>query len=169
MSHEGSKQSLEAVKERLWRQLVDKVDDVLLPVAGALLCMLVVVQLFTAIPAVRNHLDAAAGRFVAVPPDVVPASVNSEEATLSLFAAPEGDHSQVKVQVDGQTVGSMASSHLQVTVREKSVVTIVNAGTSIVFISVDHDNANLLTPAPGQTIEVDGGTTGQLPPAKFLH
>ncbi len=169
MSRQGVQESQEAVKEQLWRQLVSKVDDVLLPVAGALLCMLVVVQLVTAIPTVRKQVDAVAGRFVAVPQDVVPASVNSEQATLSLLAAPEGDHSQVKVQVNGQTVGSMASSQLEITVRENSVITIVNAGNSTVFISVDHDNANLLTPAPGQTIEVDGGTTGQLPPTEFLH
>ncbi len=169
MSRQVSGSVAGSSERRAVAELFNKVDDVLLPVAGALLCMLVVVQSVTSIPSVRKQVDATAGRFVAVPQDVVPASVNSEQATLSLLAAPEGDHSQVKVQVDGQTVGSMASSKLEVTVREKSVVTIVNAGNSTVFISVDHDNANLLTPAPGQTIEVDGGGTGQLPPTEFLH
>jgi hypothetical protein len=156
-------------QDQLWRKLVDRIDGWLVPVALGCLSTLIVAQVVTSIPAVRRHVDSAAGRFVAMPADIVPASVNRQEAEVSLYISPAGDHSDVEIQVDGRTVGFMAEPKLGVSVREGDVISVVNKGTGMVAISVDHDNPNLLLPAPGQTLYVEPGETVSLPSARFAE
>jgi hypothetical protein len=156
-------------QDQLWRRLVDRIDGWLVPVAAGFLSVLVAAQVVTSIPTVRRYVDSVAGRFVEMPKDIVPASVERQEAQVSLYISPAGDHSDVTIQVDGRTVGVMAEPKLGIAVREGDVISVVNNGPGVVAISVDHDNPNLLLPAPGQTIYVDPGQTVSLPSARFAE
>lgn len=154
-------------REKLWRDLVTKVDGFLVPAAFGLLCIVAIVQVVTAIPSVRRHVDAVAGRFVPMPHDIIPTSVHDEEATVSLYAAPEGEHGDVKVMVNGEIVGSFVNPRVDVHVREGDTVAVENDGPGTVEVAADHNSPYLLLPAPGDTIDVDSGDTIAFPASRF--
>ncbi|GMA52511.1 hypothetical protein GCM10025857_38680 [Alicyclobacillus contaminans] len=152
-----------ALRDRLEAGL----DASLVPIAAGFLCMLCLVQLLTAIPAVRTYVDDTAGRFVEQPATL--SGADQQQATITLLSAPDGTYPNVKVEVNGQEVGTMDNARLEVTIHNGSVIQIVNSGETTVFVSVDHNDARLLTPAPGQTVEVDAGQTAQFPSIQFMN
>lgn len=155
---------------KAWRQIIDGIDGFLVPISFGLLSMVVLVQLLSTIPVVRSKLDIMEGRFSAVPTQVVPSSVANEQAQLSLRLSPDQTDPGVEVFKNGQLVGDFANSELTVTVHEGDQLTFRTTQSGTVYVVVDHNDPNLLLPAPGQMVELSPQhPQGSLPAAEFTH
>jgi hypothetical protein len=140
--------------EQLWRESVTAIDHYLIPLAFSLLCFLTLVQLVTKVPSIRSHVDAVSGRFVSMPADVIPASVQSERADVTLYISPVYARPDVIVYVNGKAVGDFNKSSMVVSVREGDEIAVQATQPGTTVVQVDHNNVNLLTPAPGMTVDV---------------
>ncbi|MCL6515587.1 hypothetical protein [Alicyclobacillus sp.] len=150
-----------------WRSWADGVDRVLLPVALACLCMLVVVQAVTAIPAVRRFVDERSGGFVQEPETT--AAAVSRQAVLHLYLAPARPRPDVVVTVNGQARAVFDQPELTVTVHSGDVVGVRSGEPGVAFVQVDHADDHLLLPAPGQTLEIDQpGVVVSFPAVEFV-
>ena len=159
-------------KKSTWNRLIGEFDNVLIPVALGLLTMTLLVQVAATNPAVQSRLDRLEGRFSAVPTQVIPPTVNSETAAVTLYLSPStGQHPNVTVSVNGKPVANFTSASAHLNVKEGDRITLTsNDLTGPVYITVDHNDPNLLFPAPGQVVELSpNDPTGQLPSVEFTH
>lgn len=157
-------------QERMWKQVIDAVDGYLIPISFGLLSMVILVQLFSTIPTIRAKLDTMEGRFSAVPAEVIPSSVNQEQTQISLHLSPNQTDPGVQVFNNSKFVGTFTSPELTLTVREGDRISLQTQQTGTVYITVDHNDPNLLLPAPGQTIELSPQQqTASFPAVQFTH
>jgi hypothetical protein len=161
----------ERTTENLWKNLVEHVDRFLIPVSFGFLTILLLVQVITAFPPIRHSLDLISGEFSQMPTSVIPASVKNETATITLYLAPsEMTHPDVQVFVNGQLVGHFVKSSLVIQCREGDKITLQTTGVGLVQVSVDHNDPNLLVPAPGQAITIRKPyQPAQLAVVEFVH
>ncbi|WP_035462018.1 hypothetical protein [Alicyclobacillus macrosporangiidus] len=151
-----------------WHILSEGLDRVLLPVALGCLSMLVVVQALTAVPAVRRFVDARSNGYVQVDPRPASAAA-SQQAVLHLYLAPAKPRPDLQVLVNGQVQTTFQTVNLSVVVHAGDVVQFRAGEPGVAFVQVDHDAANLLWPAPGQTVEIDQpDVVVSLPAAEFV-
>lgn len=156
-------------REKVWRASIEIMDGYLIPVAFGLLCFLIVIQLASRVPLVRSKMDAMSGRFVSVPTDIVPTSVKSSKAVVTLYMSPATSRPDVFAYVNGQVVGNFANSSLQVPVRDGDQVSIQSFQDGDLVIQVDHNDPKLLVPAPGMVIDVmSAHQLYNLPLVKFI-
>jgi hypothetical protein len=134
-----------------WSQWLDKVDGLLIPVSAGLLCMLVLTQLVTSIPSVRQRVDAVAGRFVEVTP-ALQGVQRDKPIVLKLYLSPSGEENAVKVLVNGQYVLSTSGPESSIEVKAGDTIQLVETSTGTVYISFDTDAPNILVPAPGYQV-----------------
>ncbi|MDQ0188481.1 hypothetical protein JI721_16175 [Alicyclobacillus cycloheptanicus] len=136
-----------------WLQGTEWVDRMLVPSAFGVLSVLVGVQMLTAIPAVRHHVDALAGRFVQVTPAAASSAGGSESASITLYLSPDtGPRPDVRVLVNGKYAGSFTSPSLHLTVHPNDQIEFVRSKTGgAVDIEVDDNDPNLAYPLPGMS------------------
>lgn len=145
----------QASQRKLLRELTERIDRWIVPVAFGTLSVLVAAQALTAFGPIRTYVDKIEGRFFQAPAVVIPSSVDSEKASLNLYLSPATPRPDVVVLLNGKQLSRFAATtELTVVVREGDKLQIASNGTGKVYISVDDDNPNLLLPAPGQTFEI---------------
>lgn len=159
----------ESSREKFFQRIVDSIDGYLIPTAFGLLSFLVLIQVVTKVPIIRSHVDALAGRFVSIPTDVVPNSVKTERANVQLYISPVASRPDVTVFVNEQAVATFSKPEVDVSVREGDVIGIQSSTPGEVMIQVDQNDEKLLTPAPGQVVDVNTpNLTYRLTAARFI-
>lgn len=154
----------------LWSEVIEKIDSWLVPMAFGLLSVLVLAQMVTTLPSIRSKVDQVEGRFTTIPTDVIPSSVAQEQAIITLFLSPDQINSAIGVFNNGKFVANFTSSQLRVTVHEGDRLSIKSSAPATVSVVVDHNDPNLLLPAPGQTVELTPGQVQvSLPSVQFTH
>jgi len=155
---------------QLWREVIERVDRFLIPISFGLLTMLVLVQMLTNLPSIRSKVDQMEGRFASVPAEVIPSSVAQDQAIITLFLSPDQTNSAIGVFKNGDLIGNFSSSQLRVTVHEGDRLSIQSSRPATVSVVVDHNDPNLLLPAPGQTVALTPGQAqAYLPSVQFTH
>lgn len=158
-------------KSTILHSIINHVDGFLVPISFGLVSMVIFVQVIATIPVVRGKIDSMEGRFSLVPAQVIPASVAQEQAQISLHLSPDQNNSGVQVFNNGKLVGTFMSSILTLSVHEGDKLTFNSPGAAgTVYIVVDHNDPNLLLPAPGQTVELTSQSpSASLPAVQFTH
>lgn len=135
----------------VWQSVVRTVDGWLVPSAFGVFTVLVVVQIVTAVPAVRAAVDTASGRFVLAPVSAtVPYAARA--ASISLYLSPTNARPDVYALINGQYAGNFLTGVLKLTVHPGDRLTLVcapNLGT--VQVSVDDNDPYLVYPLPGMS------------------
>ncbi len=155
---------------RRLQDLVARTDGVLLPVCAGCLTFLLAVQAAGRLPFLREHLDAAADRFVQMPSEVVPASVATEHATITLYLSPETSlDAPIQVFCNGRLVGVFERASWSLQLHEGDQITLYAPTLDhSLTVKVDQNNPRLLTPAPGWTATLGPDQPRvHLPIAKF--
>jgi hypothetical protein len=136
-----------------WNEQLEKIDRVLIPVSAGLLCMLVLSQLVTSIPSVRQRVDAVAGRFIEVTP--TEQGIRSDTPiNLKLYVSPSIAENAVKVYINGQYVLNTTGPECSLKVSAGDKIQLVNTSSGTVYINFDTDAPNILVPAPGYQVEL---------------
>lgn len=144
-------------------------DDWFIPMAFGVLTVLLCVQAISLVPQVRAAMDHVEGRFVAQPATAVPTAVKKDTAVVILTASSTQNATGVEVFLDNQSLGDFTTNQMRITVHDGQKIHFVDHSGKSIYISVDTDNANLLLPAPGQTVELSSATpTAALSSAEFI-
>ncbi|MCL6592744.1 MAG: hypothetical protein K6T31_02095 [Alicyclobacillus sp.] len=161
--------SQQAVKSsRRESRLATVLDRYLGAVAWGFVTTLVLVQAVTYIPWVRHTLDRSAGRLVQVPTEVVPATVQSRQASVTLYLEPAVARPDVVVALNGKPVGRFDAPQLSVTVHEGDTLQVCLQAPGQVTVDVEHNDADLVWPAPGMTLTLEQpGEWVSFPKAEF--
>lgn len=149
-------------REKLTRKTTLWLDQTLVPIAAAVVCMLVLVQGLMSVPSIRARLTHSFAQPVGGP---VAASL-SARVRLAITPWPQA----VSVRVGETTYTPDANGVVYVTVRpgDSIAITRQRVGPTL-YVSVDHDDPNLLTPAPGQVLTLNtGDMEATFPAAQFL-
>ncbi|MCL6547604.1 MAG: hypothetical protein K6T30_01690 [Alicyclobacillus sp.] len=140
-------------RDSVWQQMAARVDDWLIPMAFGLLCVLVLAQGVAAIPAVRERMDEASGRLVAVRAGIP--AVSSATASFTLYLSPAAARPDIEVWVNGRLAGDFSRPSVRLTVRDGDRVEVsMPKSGGLAYVRVDHDDPSLLAPAPGQVFEL---------------
>ncbi|QQE76831.1 hypothetical protein [Alicyclobacillus sp. SO9] len=155
----------------MFSKAIDMVDVWLIPVTFAALCVLVMAQFATSIPAVRQRVDQMEGRFVVYSSASAFSASAKRTAYIQLYLAPQSAQGlNIQVMENGHQVGTLSQGSVRVPVHNGSKLELIAHGlTQTVHITVDHNNPALLRPAPGRTVVLSPQQQqAALPNARFI-
>lgn len=141
--------------KRRWRSFSVSVDNILIPLTGAFVTVLVAAQCLTAIPDIRRVVDHVDGRFVAYPSSTTYVQHLVQPARIQLYLSPDipASHVEVQILVNGRKQAVLSTGSTNLTIHNEDVIVLAAEGLhSDVSITVNHDNPAILQPAPGKTI-----------------
>lgn len=148
-------------------RVLSTIDLYFMPIVGGCLTLLILVQLFTAVPPVRRAIDQFEGRFVAVSANEPNAPVG-QEATLTLYVSPAETRPDVAVLINGIAVVNFKEPQVLIHVKNDDKIEIKSRDGKPVVVTIDHNNPNMIVPAPGQTITIGVGQNyAVLAPVRF--
>ncbi len=150
---------------------IDHIDHFLLPVAGALVCVLCAAQAATLLPGVRQAVDRVEGRFVS---QQVAAPAATEHAQLTFYLSGQGSSTVplVAVESGGQLLGTLSNKPLTIQVSEGQQILFkrLQDGPNNLVVSVEHNSPTLLQPISGWSATLTGRRTiVALPPVQFAQ
>lgn len=153
------------------RKWIQAFDNLLIPVAGALLCVLCVAQAVTMMPAARRVVDQTEGRFSA---QSAMTSLTTQRAEVTLYLSPSdtGLQPQIIVRSSQTVLGELSAKPLTIEVRDGEEIELerLNASPSSVIVSVEHNNPMLLQPISGWSVTLtQRQSTAAMPTIRFAH
>lgn len=151
-----------------WDKFTQHIDDYLPSITFGIFTVLVIAQFFSLNPIVRARLDTLEGRFVSQPVNVVPNSVLSDVAHLSLNISPNKSYPNIYIELNGEYVANFTKPSITLSVHEGDNLTLQSNGQQIVYVTVDQNDPYLFMPAPGMVFKLDSRHPSvKLPSAAF--
>lgn len=143
----------------------------MVPIAFAVVCILVLVQALGVVPSVRAAMDRAEGRFVAVQASAQPPSLQNVSGAITLTLDSPDQASHIVVYRNGVSLGTFTTNQMGVLLHNGDTITFRDTTPNgpQVAIYVTNDNQNLLLPASGQTAWLGNGVaTASLGKTEFM-
>jgi len=151
-----------------WRRFATRVDHYLIPIVGGCFSLLILVQLVAAVPSVRSALDNFEGRFVQAAAAMPANHIQNQSATVTLYLSPAESRPDVAVLVNGTAIMNFTEPQILIHVKSGDVISIKSRDGKAAVVTIDHNNPNLLTPAPGQVVSLTSGQMyGDFTPVRF--